>query len=177
MRTIVRGILQSVVAACLIPLAWGGVFGTVVPIGGHVSDIALDEPRGLLYIANFTATQIDVMSTLTRKLQSVIAVPPQPASLALSPDGHYLVVGHYDSPNAPVVAITVIDRNSGTQKSLGLGVPVLAVAFGGGSQALIVTSKDLELLDPSTQTLHVLQVQGLDSKPLPVPWATSPPKS
>ena len=47
---------------------WGATFGTVVPIdipvGGHVSDIVLDEPRGLLYIANFTARRIDVRRKL-----------------------------------------------------------------------------------------------------------------
>ena len=32
-------------------------FGTVVPIGGEAADIALDETRGVLYIANFTANR------------------------------------------------------------------------------------------------------------------------
>ena len=32
------------------------VFGSVVSIGGSASDIALDDTRGLLYIANFGAT-------------------------------------------------------------------------------------------------------------------------
>src|SRR5579863_5144070 len=40
----------------------GATFGTVVPIGGEAADIALDEARGVLYIANFTANRIDVMS-------------------------------------------------------------------------------------------------------------------
>ena len=37
-------------------------FGTVVPLVGHAADIALDESRGQLYIANFTANRIEVMS-------------------------------------------------------------------------------------------------------------------
>jgi len=40
----------------------GGTFGQVVVIGGEAIDLALDESRGVLYIANFTANRIDVMS-------------------------------------------------------------------------------------------------------------------
>ena len=32
-----------------------GTIGRVVPIGGHASDLVLDEARGVLYVANFTA--------------------------------------------------------------------------------------------------------------------------
>ena len=42
--------------------ARAGTFGTVVPIGGEAADVALDEARGVLYIANFTANRIDIMS-------------------------------------------------------------------------------------------------------------------
>jgi len=48
-------------AAVLLFLAgtvWAGTFGKVVPIGGHASDLALDEGRRVLYIANFTANRI-----------------------------------------------------------------------------------------------------------------------
>ena len=39
--------------------AWTGTFGKVVAIGGEASDVALDESRGVLYIANFTANRIE----------------------------------------------------------------------------------------------------------------------
>jgi hypothetical protein len=48
-------------AGTLLP-GWGATFGTAVAIGGHASDIALDERRAVLYIANFTANRIEVMS-------------------------------------------------------------------------------------------------------------------
>src|SRR5256885_196888 len=78
--------------------ARGATFGTVVPIdipaGGHVSDIVLDEPRGVLYVANFTARRIDVMSLADKKVTRSITVPAQPGAMALSPDGQFLVVTH-----------------------------------------------------------------------------------
>src|SRR5579863_7248134 len=81
--------------------ALAGTFGTVVPIGGAGSDLALDEPRGLLYVADFTANRIDVMSLATNTIQTSINVPAQPSSLALSPNGRWLLVGCYGNNSAP----------------------------------------------------------------------------
>src|ERR1043166_6809338 len=91
--------------------AWGATFGTVVPIdigvGGHVSDIVLDEPRGVLYVANFTARRIDVMSLADKKVTSSINVPPLPTAMALSPNGAYLVVTHLRrDPGFPLVPLS-----------------------------------------------------------------------
>src|SRR3954467_14445677 len=82
---------------CVAPNLSAATFGTVVPIGGHASDIALDESRGLLYIANFTANRIEVMSTADYSIRTSMNVAPQPASLALSPDSKYLMIAHYGS--------------------------------------------------------------------------------
>src|ERR1700736_684243 len=67
--------------------ARGGTFGTVVPIGGEAADVALDEARGVLYIANFTANRIDVMSLSDNTIHTSYNVAGQPGSLSLSPDG------------------------------------------------------------------------------------------
>src|SRR5882724_1642946 len=72
-------------------------FGTVVPIGGHASDIALDEARGVLYIANLTANRIEVMSTADYTIHTSMNVAPQPGSLALSAGSKYLLIAHYGS--------------------------------------------------------------------------------
>ena len=72
-------------------------FGKVVSIGGNASDIALDEPRGLLYIANYTSGRIDVMSTADNTISRSISVPAYPGGVSISPDGHYLMVTHYAS--------------------------------------------------------------------------------
>src|SRR5271165_5998906 len=71
------------------------VFGSVVPIGGSASDIALDESRGVLYIANFGANVIDVMSTAHSTINTSINVLPWPGAIALSSDNQYLLVEHF----------------------------------------------------------------------------------
>src|ERR1039457_6008515 len=81
--------------------ASGATFGEVVAIGGQASDIALDEARGVLYIANFTAGRIDVLSTADNTVHTSINVSPQPGSLALSPGAQYLLVAHFANATTP----------------------------------------------------------------------------
>jgi uncharacterized protein (TIGR03437 family) len=162
--------------------SWAATFGTVVPIRGHVSDIALDEGRGVVYAANFTANRIEVISMANLSLGTPFQLQPSPlafsplafSTLALSPDGRYLVVGHHASVAPP---LTIIDLVGNTIKTVDLnGASVLAVAFGSGPQALVVTNSSVQLLDPAAGLLQQLQLLGFDSKPLPVPWATYPPE-
>ena len=68
----------------------GGTTGKVVAIGGQSADLALDEARGVVYVANFTANRIDVVSASNGSVQSSMNVSAQPVSVALSPDGRYL---------------------------------------------------------------------------------------
>ena len=76
---------QVAVWLCLTGTLCAGTFGKVVSVGGHASDLALDEGRGVLYIANFTANRIDVMSLANNTIQTSINVPPQPSSPANRP--------------------------------------------------------------------------------------------
>src|SRR5215470_20215721 len=94
-----NGYLPSIALAALMSPAFcvAANFGTVVPIGGHASDIALDEARGVLYIANFTANRIEVMSTADYSIRTSMNVAPQPGALSLSPDSKFLLVAHYGS--------------------------------------------------------------------------------
>src|SRR5665213_2894144 len=144
---------KTVLAASLAVAAWGGTFGTVVSIGGEASDLALDPTRGVLYIANFTANRIDVMSLQSNTIQTSINVGAQPSSIALSPDGHQIVAtdfGNAAAPGSPSNALTVIDlTNQGTQ-TFSLGNPPIGVAFGADGLALVVTTTDFLLFDPST---------------------------
>src|SRR4249919_126903 len=89
--------LISIAFASMLSASAGvaATFGTAVPIGGHASDIVLDEARGVLYIANFTANRIEVMSTADYSIRSSMNVPPQPGALSVSADGKYLIVAHY----------------------------------------------------------------------------------
>lgn len=161
--------------------AFGATFGKVVPIGGHASDIALDEARGVLYIANFSANRIDVMSLADYSIRTSINVGPQPGSIALSPDGQYLVVAHFGNfapPIAPSNALSVINLNSGNLKqTFALGFPPLGVAFGLDNQALVVTTNDFLLFDPASGATQQLDtITGVTAKTLPVAPANFPPQ-
>ncbi len=158
--------------------AWGGTFGTAVAIGGHAADLALDEGRGVVYVANFTASRVDVMSTADYSIRTSYNVAPQPNAVAVSPDGQFLVVTHYGSwqpPNTNKSALTVINLNDGTRQTFALGFPPLGAAFGADGLALIVTQHDLLLFDPvSGATQALSSAAELAAKALPVPAGNTP---
>ena len=85
---------------------YGATFGSVVPVRGTPSDIALDERHGNLYIANFSAGRVEVMNTRTRTLGTPLTVPYPPSAVAMSPDNRYLVVGEYQNFNTPPPPVT-----------------------------------------------------------------------
>src|SRR6185295_8811743 len=72
-------------------------FGKTYPLLGEFSDLALDEPRSLLYAANFTANRVEVFSTATKTWQTPIRVGILPSALALAPDGRTLLILNFDS--------------------------------------------------------------------------------
>src|ERR1700685_1193180 len=88
------------IAAASVGAAQTATFGTRVPILGEATDLAIDQPRGVLYIADFTASRIERMSLTTLKLQAPILVDPNPGSMSLSPDGRWLLVAHFNNPQA-----------------------------------------------------------------------------
>lgn len=169
---------KIVVAASLAPAAWGGTFGSVVSIGGEAADLALDETRGVLYIANFTANRIDVMSLTTNTIQTSMHVQAQPSSLALSPDGHYLVAtnfGNAVAPGSPSNGLTLIDLTNHATQNFALGNAPIGVAFGADGIALVVTTSDFLLFDPSTGATEELDtLANVVAKTLPVPPANFP---
>jgi uncharacterized protein (TIGR03437 family) len=169
---------KAILAASIATAAWGGTFGTVVSIGGEASDLALDPTRGVLYIANFTANRIDVMSLASNTIQTSINVAAQPNSISMSPDGHYLVAtnfGNAAAPGSPSNSMTVIDlTNQGTQ-TFSLGNAPLGVAFGADGIALVVTTSDFLLFDPSTGTTQELDtLANVVANTLPVAPANFP---
>lgn len=137
-----------------------GAFGTVVPIGGEAADIALDPVRGVLYIANFTANRIDVMTLSNNAVQTSINVPNQPSSISVSPDGHWLLVGNYgnNTNGSSTNALTLIDlTNSNSKQTFTLSNPPLSVAFGLDDNALIVTTGEFIIFNPSVGTTTLIQ--------------------
>lgn len=171
--------LRALVAfAAWTGLLSAGVLGHVVPIGGQGADLALDEARGVLYVANYTANRIEVMSLATRAIQTSINVPSQPSSIALSPDGKYLVIAHFGNfapPASSGNALTVLELDSGSRQTFALGTPPLGVAFGLDGQALVVTTQEFIVFDPVSGTTQVIEtLSGLSAKTLPQPAANFP---
>jgi len=157
-------------------------FGTVVPIGGTPADIALDEPRGVLYIADFGCACIDVMSLADNTIHTSINVAPFPAAIALSPSGQYLVSVHYanfgsTTSNVPPAGgnlITVIDlNNSQAQTTYALAASPLGVSFVNtlngdqGGLAVIATTANIMTLDPETGEINILISMADIPSPIP----------
>ena len=178
--------LQVAGLLCAFASAMGAAtFGKVIPIGGHISDLAFDSRRGVVYIANFTANRIEVLSTSDHSLLAPIYVPPQPSTIALSPDGRFLVVGHFaewtststTSTSTEKPAVTVLDLDGNVRNTLTLSSSPLAIAFGAGSRAFIVTRKDFQLLEPLSGALQVLaQGATMTVEQLPVAAPKFPPE-
>lgn len=179
--TTARRLLQAWSMAALLLVAgsnaWGGTVGRVVAIGGHASDLALDEGRGVVYVANYTANRVEVVSASTGAVQSSINVSAQPSSLSLSPDGRYLVIGHFGAfqGGANNNGLTVIDIQTNGRQTFVMGSPVFGVAFGIDGRALVATATEFLLFEPSTGTTQTLgAISQLTTKSLPQPVANFP---
>jgi uncharacterized protein (TIGR03437 family) len=168
-------------AALLAGTAVAATFGTVVPIGGAGADLALDEARGVVYVANFTANRIEVMSLANNQIQTSINVPAQPSSLSLSPDGHWLLVGRYGNNAAPATqqsGLTLIDLTSNyAQQNYSLGNPPWGVAFGVDGNALVVTTGAFIVFNPASGTTNTITtVAAAAAQAIPVPAVNFPPQ-
>ena len=178
-------LLSTALMALTIPVmpCPGATFGTVVAIGGHASDAALDESRGLLYIANFTANRIDVLSIADNSIHTSIRVAAHPGSLALSRDAQYLLVAHFGNTTPPVPSqnlLTLIHLTDNQQQTFITGDPPLGVAFfstipntgaanaSGPGQALVVTTTSFFVLDPKTGVMQVVNTLTNLASTLPV---------
>jgi len=169
------GFFRAGVALLLAAPAAGATFGAVIPMPGHVSELALDEPRSALYAANFTARQVHVISTITNQLISSIPVGGQASGLALSPDGRYLVVTNYNNFGGPALSsITVVNLVDQSRQNYAISSPPLAVAFGADGDAVILTTVDFQLFRPSTGAFQQLYPIDSLAKGLPVPSPAFP---
>jgi uncharacterized protein (TIGR03437 family) len=176
-----NGVLISIALAAAFTSAAtpsvAATFGTVVPIGGHASDIALDESRGLLYVANFTANRIEVMSTADLSIRSSMNVASQPGALAISPDNQFLLVAHfgnYNPPDSSKNALTLINLNDNTRQTFTTGDTPLGLAFIADGTALIVTNTAIIQFDPITGAMNVLGTFAGLANTLPADPATFP---
>ena len=179
----IKFLLLLSLAALLAGNGAAATFGRVVTIGGPASDIALDEARGYLYIANYTSSRVEVMSLADASISRSFSVAPYPGGVAVSPNGHYLVVTHYASSGGGSLsqagqdAVTVIDLTNNQKRTFGLSSSPVGVAFGADGLAVILTQDEFLLFDPASGATTVLgTVANVLSATLPVDQATFPPQ-
>lgn len=156
-----------------------GTFGTRIQIGGEGADLALDETRGVLYVADFTRNRIEIVSLAANQVVNSIGVDPNPSSLSISPDGRWLLVTHFGNNALPVPPdniLTLIDLNNQfTSQKFRLNDPPLGVAFGRDNLALVVTTKQFFLFDPLKGFVGVLgSIAAITAKAIPAPAASFP---
>ena len=178
------GCLISIALASMLSAstAVAATFGSVIPIGGHASDIALDEGRGVLYVANFTANRIEVMSTADFSIRSSMNVAPQPGALAISPDGRFLIVAHYGNitPSDPSRnAVTLINLDDNSRQTFSTGDTPLAVTFitdriQKSGMAVVVTTSSFLIFDPISGAITSSTSFGNVAKVLPTALDTLP---
>ncbi|HLK62143.1 MAG TPA: hypothetical protein VKU19_01790 [Bryobacteraceae bacterium] len=177
-----NGVLISVMLAVALTSAvtpsHAATFGAVVPIGGHASDIALDESRGVLYIANFTANRIEVMSLADGSINTSMNVAAQPGAISISPDNQFLLVAHFGNVKTPATgtnALTLINLNDGTRQTFTTGDTPLGLAFLADGTAMVVTSSSLLQFDPVSGLVNVLTTfAALATQQIPAKTPTFP---
>lgn len=174
-----RKLSIGAITICLAAYAAAGTFGTVIPIAGEAVDLALDEPRGVLYVADFTGNHIDVISLNTGAMLTQVNVPNQPSSISVSPDDHWLIIAHYGNNTAPAVQTNMVSlldlTNNYARQTFALNDVPLGVAFGLDGNALIVTASTFQLFNPATGQITLLEsVAEVATNAIPQPPASYP---
>jgi uncharacterized protein (TIGR03437 family) len=135
-----------------------------------------------LFAANFSAYRVEVINIASRALVTNIPVAAPPTSVAVSPDGRYLVVGLFQKPVSSVLGgfqpdtggLDIVDLTSGNiVQRIDLPSPVLGVAFGSDGHALVISrtptagGPNILLLNPASGNLTPLATIGVFSRILP----------
>ncbi len=172
MRRLIFALLAAVAA---LPAA---TFGTLYPLPAELSDLVLDEGRSVLYLSNFTAGRIEVFSSATRSFQAPIQLGINPSSVALSPDGQFLLILNFGSPSLFLLNLqtrelqtVAVPPSALTPKDL--NAP-RAAAFGADGAAYIITTNQFVRYDLATGSLTVLREGPVVLGVLPVPQPTQP---
>src|ERR1700674_182466 len=169
-----RILAMAMAGMALAGTALAGAFGTRIQIGGEAAALALDEPRGVLYVADFTRNSIEIVSLAANAVVNSIGVDPNPSSISISPNGRWLLVAHFGNNTLPVPpdnVLSLIDlANQYAIQRFRLSDPPLGVAFGQDNLALVVTTKQFFLFDPQQGFVGVLDtVANIGARALPVP--------
>ncbi|HUS06228.1 MAG TPA: hypothetical protein VMZ52_08030 [Bryobacteraceae bacterium] len=150
--------------AVLIP-CFPATFGTVVPLVGGAADLALDEPRGRLYLVNSSQNRIEVYSIAQRRFLTPIRTDALPLAEAMSRNGRFLYVASYDGSALNVIDLEKLEVSS----RVGLPAKPEGVAVGADERVLISTigsgansaTNVLLVFDPAATTSNSLSAVQL----------------
>lgn len=167
--------LALAATALLSSFSYAATFGRLTTVRGTVSDIAIDEGRGVIYAANYTANRIEVINLGTGEIQNSLPVPAQPSALSVAIDGRFLAVTHASTLSGGFNGITVIDLALNRQQSIATATPALTVTFGLYNLALVATTDSFLLLNPYAAAGIPLVTQiPVVMEQMPVPAGTMP---
>ena len=128
--------------------------GETVTLPGMISELFVDEARGLLYAASFTGGRVHVVSMSTLQPLSSFSTSPIKAGLsgmAVSPNGRWMVATNQPVTNGVIQlsGIAIINLNDPSdRRHIAFDEVPLGVAFGIDNNALVVTTDGLYILDP-----------------------------
>ena len=169
-----RATLLPLVACSLLVLsavrAPAANFGTLVPIVGQFSDLAYDERRDVVYLANYALNRVDVYSVAQRRIVNSISTGPQPDSLTLSTDRQTLWVASQQAS-----ALYAINLNtSAPAGEYPLQVRPDAITTGGDGKVLVYGGSGLMRFDPVAKELTQLVITPPAVRPPGTVSAQSP---
>ena len=83
-RLIRTAVVAAALAVAVSAFAQSGQtsFGTAITLPGQISDIAVDEARGLVYAGNFSAGRVEVVSMDTKRRTSSFSTSPSPSAMS-----------------------------------------------------------------------------------------------
>jgi uncharacterized protein (TIGR03437 family) len=151
--------------------------GEIIPLMGHVDELAIDEARGLIYASNFSAGMVEAVSMATNRVTARYTSAPNgmaTSGLAMSPNKKWLVATNYQSPESGVAQFRGLYRINLNDPSDRLPIAMadkpLGIAFGADNIALIVTNAGIELFNPETgEFRRILALEGTCAACLDLP--------
>jgi uncharacterized protein (TIGR03437 family) len=133
-----------------------GSIGKIIPLAGHINELALDEARGLVYAGNFSAGTVEVVSMTTHQVVTRYTTAPigsATTGMAVSPNKKWILATSYGAESGvdQFRSLMRINLNDPSDR-LPIAMPQapLAVAFGADNIAMIVTRTGLVLFNPET---------------------------
>ncbi len=156
------------------PNAYHALNVSSYPLDSTPYSLAFDPTRNRIYIA--VATHIDVFSLSTSAYLSTIQIPTlnnttQLGSLALTPDGKWLIAANWDDGS-----VAVIDPdNPSSATAVAVGIPPSQSIWEQGPNQLGVTNTGLVFVGVGGPPDTIVQTVAASRRKLPAPATSSTP--